>query len=195
MTGMKIPRRTAAHIAGWSVAAVLGAGAVTGVSVAFASGPQTDPQAAAAYTDAPSGAPSPSGSAGSTDAPDKGAGPDGRHGPGRGGFPRGRGDGVGLGHGIGGGALHGEFTVKDKDDKIVTRVVQHGSVTAVSATSISLKSEDGFTGTYAVNADTKVRLGGDNGAISGVKTGNDAWVIATRSGSTSTAGSLVVRTK
>jgi hypothetical protein len=193
MTVMKIPRRTAAHIAGWSVAAVLGAGAVTGVSVAFASGPQTDPQAAAAYTDSPSPSGSaPSGSAGSTAAPDKG--PDGRNGPGRG-FPRGRGDGIGLGHGIGGGALHGEFTVKDKDGKIVTRVVQHGSVTAVSATSISLKSEDGFTGTYTVNTDTKVRVGGDSTAISGVKNGNDAWVIATKSGSTSTAGSLVVRTK
>jgi hypothetical protein len=194
MTAMKIPRRTAAQIAGWSAAAVLGAGAVTGVSVAFASGPQHNDPQAAADTDSPS--PGPSGSAGTPDqGPDLGPdqGPGDHRGPGRG-FPRGRGE-IGLGRGFGGGALHGEFTVKDKDGKIVVKVVQHGSVTAVSATSISLKSEDGFTGTYAVNTDTKVRVGGDNGAISGVKTGNDAWVIATKAGSTNTANSLVVRTK
>jgi hypothetical protein len=183
---MTIPRRTAAHIAGWSAAAVLGAGAVTGVSVAFASDPQSDPQAAA-YTTSPS----PSGSAAT---PEQGPrnGPSGHHGPGRA-FP-GLGGDIGLGRG-GGDALHGEFTVKDKDGKIVTKVVQHGSVTAVSATSVSLKSEDGFTGTYAVNSDTKVRVGGDSAAIGGVKAGNNAWVIATKSGSTSTADSLVVRTK
>jgi hypothetical protein len=186
MTTMTIPRRTATLIAGWSAAAVLGAGAVTGVSVAFASGPQTNPQAAA-YTDSPSpGSPS-----GSASTPEKGPGD--HRGPGRG-FPR-AGGGIGVGRGFGGGALHGEFTVKDKDGKFATKVVQHGSVTAVSATSISLKSEDGFTGTYAVNSDTKVRVGGDSAAISGVKAGNDAWVIATKSGSTSTANSLVVRTK
>jgi len=46
---------------------------------------------------------------------------------------------------------HGEVTIKGKDDKPVVVDIQRGQVTAVSPTSISLKSEDGFTATYTVN--------------------------------------------
>jgi hypothetical protein len=177
MTAMNIPRRTALLVVGWSAAGVLAVGTVAGVGIASAGGTQVNGIAPASTA-----SPTATGSA----APDKGGPRD------RGRFPRGRfGD---LGRGLGGGALHGEFVAKDKDGKIVTRVVQSGSVTAVSTTSITLKSEDGFTATYAVNGDTKVRVGGDNAAISGVKTGNTAWVIGTKSGDTSTATVLAVKT-
>ncbi|HVQ90313.1 MAG TPA: hypothetical protein VMU51_04695 [Mycobacteriales bacterium] len=182
---MKIPRRTALLVAGWSAAGVLAVGAVTGVGIAFAGG---TPLAAAAPSATPTASASP-------ETPGQGGGKADR--PNRPDRPRlggGRAGGLGHGLGLGGTALHGEFTVKDKDGKIVTRVVQHGQVTAVSSTSITLKSEDGFTGTYAVNGDTKVRVGGSSAAITGVKTGNEGWVVATRSGSTSTATNLVVRT-
>jgi hypothetical protein len=187
---MRIPRRTAIQVAGWTTAAVLGAGVATGASIAFASGPQAVPQAAFAPSDSPSPSPSPSGSAApGQPSPDQpGPGERRRHGPFGG--PGGR-----IGDRIGGTALHGEFVVKDSDGKVVTKVTQHGSVTAVSATSISLKSEDGFTATYTVGTGTKVNVGGSSAAITGVKTGNDAWVLATKSGSTSTADNLIVRTK
>jgi hypothetical protein len=178
---MKIPRRTALLVAGWSTAGVLAVGTVTGVGIAFAGGSQLN-AAAPAATPTASAAPAP----GNGDRPRL---------PGRRARLGGLGGlGRGLGQGLNGTALHGEFVVKDSAGKIVTRVVQHGQVTAVSTTSISLKSDDGFTGTYAVNGDTKVRVGGDNAAISGVKTGNEAWIVATRSGSTSTATVLVVKT-
>jgi hypothetical protein len=175
-------------VAGWSAAGVLAVGAVTGVGIAFAGGNQPVAAAQATPTATPSGTASPDnpgrgGKAGRPDQPGR---------PGRGGFPggaRGR-----LGAALGQNALHGEFVVKDKDGKIVTRVVQHGQVTAVSATSVTLKSEDGFTASYTVNSDTKVNVGGSSAAISGVKTGNQAWVIATKSGDTSTASNLIVRT-
>lgn len=181
MCGMRIPRRTALQVAGWSVAGVLAVATVTSAGIAFAGGSQLAAQ------QAPSASPTATGSA---PAP----GESGDQGEKRGRrFPGAHGR---LGHGLGvaGRALHGEFVVKDKDGKIVTRVVQRGTVTAVSATSISLRSEDGFTGTYAVNGDTRVRVGGDNAAISGVKTGNEAWVVATKSGTTATATGLVVKT-
>ena len=182
MCGMKIPRRTALHVAGWSAASVLAVATLTSIGIAFAGGPQlAAQQAPSASPTATSSAPEP--------------GEKGEKGERR--FPGHRGRlGHGLGHGLGVGnrALHGEFVVKDKDGKIVTRVVQRGEVTAVSTTSITLKSEDGFTGTYAVNGDTKVRVGGDNAAITGVKTGNEARVVATKSGATSTATGLAVQT-
>jgi hypothetical protein len=186
---MNIPRRTALMVVGWSAAGVLAVATVTGVGIAFAGGAQVNgavgaaPQAAAA-------SPSPSTSA--TPGRDR----PGRRGPGLfPGFPRGRMGGLGgaLGTGPLGGELHGEFVVKDQNGKFVTRDVQSGSVTAVSSTSISLKSEDGFTATYVVNGDTKVMVGGSSAAITGVKTGNTAWVVATKSGSTLTATILIDR--
>jgi hypothetical protein len=82
---------------------------------------------------------------------------------------------------------HGEVTVKGKDGKPVVWDIQHGQVTAVSATSISVRSEDGFTATYVVNGDTRVRVGTDKKAIGDIKTGAQVGVAGTRSGSTVTA--------
>jgi hypothetical protein len=93
---------------------------------------------------------------------------------------------------------HGEVTIKGKDDKPVVVDIQRGQVTAVSPTSISLKSEDGFTATYAVNSDTKIRVGGERKAIGDVRVGNSAGLIATKAstaadGATATARFVVVR--
>ena len=63
--------------------------------------------------------------------------------------------------------------------------VQDGQVTAVSATSITLKSSDGFTKTYVVTSSTTVDAQRDG--IGSVKVGNQSSVYATVSGSTVTA--------
>jgi hypothetical protein len=91
---------------------------------------------------------------------------------------RGRGHGLGLGHrpGLGprlghglapGGApLHGEFVVPDPDgDGYRTVVSQHGEVTSVSDTSLTVRSQDGFSATYRLTEET-VYLGGAGGASS-----------------------------
>lgn len=62
------------------------------------------------------------------------------HGPGGLGFLSGR-------------VLHGEVTAS-ANGSVQTLVFQRGEVTAVSATSITLKSSDGFTGTYGLTAAT-----------------------------------------
>ncbi|MGD9955346.1 MAG: hypothetical protein AB7V23_04695 [Candidatus Nanopelagicales bacterium] len=109
------------------------------------------------------------------------AGPGGKGGPGDG---RGHGPRSGFP-----GAVHGTFVVKDKDGTGFTTVqMQHGTVTAVSATSISVKSEDGFTATYVVDADTKVNR---DGAIADIKADADVMVMATVDGSTATAQRIV----
>lgn len=66
----------------------------------------------------------------------------------------------------------------------VTVEIQDGSVTAVSRTSITLKSSDGFTRAYAVPASTIV-VAQRNG-IGSVKVGGQAQVVATASGGTVT---------
>ncbi|MDI3193373.1 hypothetical protein QK290_02640 [Pseudarthrobacter sp. AL07] len=52
--------------------------------------------------------------------------------------------------------LHSESVVKKADGSFETVLTQQGTVDAVSETSVTVKSEDGFTQTYAVNADTKI---------------------------------------
>jgi hypothetical protein len=52
--------------------------------------------------------------------------------------------------------LHSESVVKKADGTFATELSQRGRVDAVSATSITVKSEDGYSQTYAVNAATKI---------------------------------------
>ena len=78
------------------------------------------------------------------------------------------------------GALHGEFTVPAPGGGYQTLAVQRGQVTAVNASSITVKSEDGFSRTYSVDGNTVVAAG-DNG-IADVKTGNAVRILAVVSG-------------
>ncbi len=77
--------------------------------------------------------------------------------PGLPGMPRGRDQGLGgLGALLGGTALHGEVTATVNGTAQAV-VFQRGEVTAVSDTSVTLKSSDGFAGTYGRNAATRSR--------------------------------------
>lgn len=77
--------------------------------------------------------------------------------PGNPGMPGGRGQGMGgLGNLLGGTALHGEVTAT-VNGSAQALLFQRGEVTAVSATSITLKSSDGFVGTYGRAAATITR--------------------------------------
>lgn len=166
-------------LAGVAVAA-LGSGA--GVALAATSGPSS-PAAPASDVAAPP-SPSPSGQQ-----------PAGRRGwhrfehpgarPGPGSF-RPRGD-----FGPGGGllrALHGQLVVAKPGGGYQTVDFQRGQVTAVSDNSITLKSADGFSKTYAVRSSTIIDA--QRGGISSVKVGNQATVLATLSGGTATASRI-----
>jgi hypothetical protein len=88
---------------------------------------------------------------------------------------------------------HGELVLEGRNGTAVTMDVQRGQVTAVSATSISLRSADGYTATYAVGADTRVRLSGTPKTIGDVKVGDTVGVLATRNGETMTATHVTAR--
>lgn len=78
---------------------------------------------------------------------------------------------------------HGQFVVKGKDGKFETHDIIRGTVSAVSATSITVQSADGKSETFAVNKDTLVRVR-DNGkgaasTISKVAKGDHVLVAGT----------------
>lgn len=52
-------------------------------------------------------------------------------------------------------ALHGEFVISDGRGGFATEVTQTGTVTEISDASITARSEDGFTQTYLITADTR----------------------------------------
>lgn len=79
---------------------------------------------------------------------------------------------------------HGESVVKRADGTFQTVLEQRGTVEAVSSTSITVKSEDGFTQAYTVNADTKVTK---NSTIADIATGDVVRVWGVRDGGTATA--------
>ena len=118
-------------------------------------------------------------------------GPEGPGGPERGGEGRG-GQGPG-GHGPGqrgpglgpeGGLLHGEVVVEASDGVYETKRMQRGEVTVVSATSITVVSEDGYSATYAIDADTESTRDREQGPA---QVGDAVHVMASVDGSTVTA--------
>ncbi len=177
---MITPRTTLMRIAGWAAAGVLTVGAATGAGVALAG----------TSGGAPTGDAGAAQAAALTSDPDRTSNSDrsARSAPERGQWYPGRWARLAARR-----VLHGEFVVTDRDGKAVTVAVQRGEVTAVSASSIGMKSKDGYAASYAVNDDTRVRVDGDRAEISDVKTGDQAWLVARKSGDTATAILLVER--
>jgi hypothetical protein len=95
--------------------------------------------------------------------------------------------GMGLGV-LGGGVVHGQLTVPKSGGGYQTVDVQQGTVTAVTSTSITVKSADGYSASYAVTSKTVVDA--ESAGIGSVKTGDTVFVTATVSGSTATAASI-----
>jgi hypothetical protein len=87
-------------------------------------------------------------------------------------------------------ALHGEVVVAKVDGGTETLLIQRGDVVAVSASSVEVKSADGFTRKYVVNGDTKV--GGARSSIDSVATGDTVVVCAVSGSGGPTARSLAV---
>jgi hypothetical protein len=153
--------------------ALLAAGA-TGVALASDNGSATPTPGSSG-----SASPSPEGSTGGNgDRSDD----DERRGPGMRGF----------GHRFGGpgmfglmGAVHGEVVVPKDGGGYQTLLMQRGKATKVSASSITVKSEDGFTATYDVTDETVVGAGSDG--ITGIDDNADVVVTARKTAGGGTA--------
>ncbi len=83
--------------------------------------------------------------------------------------------GPGGRHGMGMG-IHGEFTARAPGGGYQTLATQVGEVTGVSSSSITVKSEDGFSREYGVDDNTMVNAG--NEGIADVKQGDQVRVMA-----------------
>ncbi|MDQ0029159.1 DUF5666 domain-containing protein [Arthrobacter bambusae] len=103
--------------------------------------------------------------------------------------------------------LHGEFTVKNKDGTFTTLVMQRGTVQSVSDSNISVKSDDGFTQSYAITSSTTiVKLPASGTGMQGrkpspqsikasdLKAGDTVAVSGTKSGTTVTATRITAGT-
>jgi hypothetical protein len=98
----------------------------------------------------------------------------------------GRGSRFGFGGlGVGGNVEHGQVVIRKSNGTDETIDIQRGTVTAVSSTSITVKSTDGYTATYAVSSSTIVDA--ESAGIGSVKTSDTVSVEATVSGSAATA--------
>jgi len=83
------------------------------------------------------------------------------------------------------GALHGEFVVRDGDDDFQTIAMQRGKATSVSESSITVESEDGYSRSYAITAETLVNSNRDG--IDSVEEGELVSVVAVVEGDSATA--------
>ena len=101
-----------------------------------------------------------------------------------------------FGHmGPNGPVLHGDVTVKDKEGIVKNVRVQTGVVTAVSATSLTLKSSDDYVGEWTINSDTKVRRDKEQATIDKVAVGDTVTVMGTVASDIATAERVRAFTK
>ena len=107
----------------------------------------------------------------------------------------GAGMGGGFGGGIGmglGGAIHGSIVTPKQGGGYQTIDGQRGAVLEVSATSIKVRSDDGFTATYIVTADTVVNATRDG--IGSVKVGDKVGVMGVEAAGSTTAVRIIDET-
>lgn len=89
--------------------------------------------------------------------------------------------------------LHGEQVVKTNDGAIVTFRNVHGTVTAINDSSISVRTEDGFSATFTINADTVFGGKRQTGDRADLQVGSDVGVMGRVDGSTAVAQRIHVR--
>ncbi|MFF3464241.1 hypothetical protein ACWCQN_16510 [Streptomyces sp. NPDC001984] len=92
------------------------------------------------------------------------------------------GHGHGPWFGLGGDAVHGEATVKDRDTgQWVVRVWQRGTVEKVDGDQVTVKSEDDAQWTWTVGSDALVRRHDGTSDSDALKKGDTAVLVGTRS--------------
>lgn len=84
--------------------------------------------------------------------------------------------------------IHGQVTVKNgKTGEYVVREWQRGQITAVSGSTVTVKSADGTTWTWTTASNTKITRDGKKIAESALATGNKVEILGKQSGSANDA--------
>jgi hypothetical protein len=87
--------------------------------------------------------------------------------------------------------IHGTATVRIKDGGFTEVAWQRGQLTAVSGSTLTVRSADGTTWQWVTNANTKVRRHGEKASVSRLAANDRVFVIGTLDGSTRTARAAV----
>jgi hypothetical protein len=90
-------------------------------------------------------------------------------------------------------ALHGEVTLAGEEHQVIA--FQRGEVQKVSGTSVTVKSNDGFTETYALSEDTKVRENREEAKVSAIDASDQVMVVALKDDSALSARRVIVRSQ
>jgi len=102
--------------------------------------------------------------------------------------------GQGMGIPGDGPLLHGQQVVRTAEGGYAEILVQNGTITAVSADSITVRSEDGFEQPYSIDAETKIRIDREQAPASALHVDRPARIVADteksaqRAASTTAAG-------
>ena len=78
-------------------------------------------------------------------------------------------------------ALHGEVTLAGKEHRV--SVFQRGPAEKVDQTSLTVKSADGYTATYVIGTETKVRKNGEAATAADLQADDRIFVVAVKDGS------------
>ncbi|MEW9528906.1 DUF5666 domain-containing protein [Microbispora sp. NPDC049125] len=90
--------------------------------------------------------------------------------------------------------VHGEATVRAKGGTFTERTWQRGAVTAKTDTTLTVKSKDGASWTWAVAGSTRIRRAGDRADMARLAVGDRVLVIGTpRAPGQPEAGKVVAR--
>jgi hypothetical protein len=96
--------------------------------------------------------------------------------------------GNGLLGGLGGGrVLHGEATVQKAGGGTTVVHFQSGAISAISGSTMTVKSTDGFTSTFTVNGTTRISLNGTDGTLSKLAKNDKVRVMGVEDGSDTVA--------
>ncbi len=89
---------------------------------------------------------------------------------------------------------HGDVVVTGSNGQPETKRIARGSVSEVTATTVTVKSADGFSTAYTLAATTKITIDGTTGAVTGLKVGQSAFALGTVSGTAATADRVMATT-
>jgi hypothetical protein len=100
------------------------------------------------------------------------------------------GRGGGWRHALGRRVLHGEVTVQTREG-VKTLVMARGEVTALSGTSITVKSSDGVSTSFRIEGDTRYGFWNEPAPNAELKVGDSAFVTGEKSGGGAVARRVV----
>ena len=88
--------------------------------------------------------------------------------------------------------VHGSLTVLDRDGKLVTYQLDHGTVSAIGGASITITESGGSNVTVSTSSTTRVRKDAKRATLTDLKAGDDVVVRSTVVGGSATANLVVV---